>query len=159
MSGNRTRGLLRAAALLAVGSSPLLASAASAAEAPTDIVDGKFGNAPEVGADATKPVTDLLSGQAVKLPAPLPGVAQELRAPQVAAPAALQAPTVPGAPQLDGLLAPLGAAQLGAPLGVAPQARALPETPALPLAPVVSGPAQAPGLSDLGQLPLPAPLG
>ena len=43
MSGYRTRGLLRAAALLAVGTSPLLASAASAAEGPTEIVDGTVG--------------------------------------------------------------------------------------------------------------------
>ncbi|ONI85088.1 hypothetical protein ALI22I_32180 [Saccharothrix sp. ALI-22-I] len=147
MSGNRTRGLLRAAALLAVGTSPLLASAASAAEAPTDIVDGKFGNAPEIGLDATKPATDLLSGQAVKLPAPLPaplpGSAPDIRAPQVAAPAAIEAPAAPSLPAVGDALAP--------------QARTLPAAPALPgVQPPAVGP-EAPALPDLGALPAQAP--
>ncbi|MGW4111358.1 hypothetical protein ACWEFJ_10800 [Actinosynnema sp. NPDC004786] len=142
MSGNRTRGLLRAAALLAVGTSPLLASAASASEAPTDIMDGKLGTAPEVGADAAKPVADVLGGQPVKLPAPLPGGTSDVQVPHVAAPAAVQAPAVPAVPQLDQALAG--------------QPRALPATPELPLlAPPISGPAEAPDLSDLSKLPLP----
>ncbi|GAB2965676.1 hypothetical protein GCM10027184_12360 [Saccharothrix stipae] len=146
VSGYRTRGLLRAAALLAVGTSPLLASAASAAEAPTEIMDGKIRNAPEVGLDVTKPATDLLSGQAVRLPAPLPGGTSEVTAPQVAAPAALKAPAAPGLPQADDVLAP--------------QARALPAPPALPLVPPpVAGPAQGPDLAELDKLPVPMPLG
>ncbi|MFD0201472.1 MULTISPECIES: hypothetical protein [Saccharothrix] len=147
MSGNRTRGLLRAAALLAVGTSPLFASAASAAEGPTEIVDGKIGNAPEVGTDATKPVTELLSGQAVKLPAPLPGGASEVKAPQVAAPAALKAPAAPQLPVAGDVLAPQPRTLPG-----------LPAVPELPLAPAVSV-GQAPDLGgELGKLPLP-PLG
>ncbi|WP_158842016.1 hypothetical protein [Saccharothrix deserti] len=147
MSGNRTRGLLRAAALLAVGTTPLLASAASAAEAPTDIVDGKIGNAPEV-VDAAKPATDLLNGQAVKLPAPLPaplpGSAPEVRAPQVAAPAGIKAPATPELPAVGDALAP--------------QARALPAAPAVPgLQPPVAGAEQLPALPELGQLPVQAP--
>lgn len=144
VSGNRTRGLLRAAALLAVGATPLLASAANAAEVPTDIADGKFGSAPEVGLDAAKPVTDLLGGESVKLPVTLPGGASDVRAPQVAAPTAVQAPTVPQVPRVEDALAP--------------QSRTLPEAPALPaLAPLVSGPAQTPDLtSQLGGLPVPA---
>ena len=150
MSGYRTRGLLRAAALLAVGTSPLFASAASAAEGPTEIVDGKIdsvGHAPEVGVDATKPATDLLSGQAVKLPAPLPGGASDVKAPRVAAPAGLKAPELPQLPLAGDVLAP--------------QARALPELPALPIAPLVKGPAQMPDVTgELGKLPVPAaPLG
>ncbi|QQQ73823.1 hypothetical protein IOD16_21480 [Saccharothrix sp. 6-C] len=149
MSGYRTRGLLRAAALLAVGTSPLLASAASAAEGPTEIVDGtiaKIGNAPEVGLDATKPVTDLLSGQAVKLPAPLPGGTSDVTAPTVATPAALQAPAAPALPFVGDLLAP--------------QARALPALPELPVKPPVSGPSEMPDLAgELGKLPVPMPLG
>ena len=150
MSGYRTRGLLRAAALLAVGTSPLLASAASATEGPTEIVDGtigKIGNAPEIGLDATRPVTDLLSGQAVKLPAPLPGGTSDVKVPQVAAPAALQAPAAPQLPVAGDALAP--------------QVRALPEIPglpALPLAPPLSV-GDAPDLTgELGKLPVPAPV-
>ena len=149
MSGYRTRGLLRAAALLAVGTSPLFASAASAAEGPTEIVDGNVGNTPEVGVDATRPATDLLSGQAVKLPAPLPGGASEVKAPQVAAPAALKAPAAPQLPLVGDVLAP--------------QARALPEVPGVPSVPVVPelpvappvSVGEAPDLgSELGKLPL-----
>ncbi|XVS61404.1 hypothetical protein ACQPYE_24225 [Actinosynnema sp. CA-299493] len=149
MSGYRTRGLLRAAALLAVGTSPLLASAASAAEGPTEIVDGtigKIGNAPEVGLDATRPVTDLLSGQAVKLPAPLPGGTSDVTAPTVAAPAALKAPAAPRLPFVGDVLAP--------------QARALPGVPELPVKPPISGPSEMPDLTgELGKLPVPTPLG
>jgi hypothetical protein len=145
VSGNRTRGLLRAAAMLAVGTSPLFASAASAAEAPTDIVDGTIGHAPEVGVDAARPATDLLGGQAVQLPAPLPGSAPDVRAPRVAAPAGLKAPAAPQLPAVDGLLAP--------------QAATLPDTSALPeLRPVVKGPEQMPDLArELGKLPVQAP--
>ncbi|MFE9750635.1 hypothetical protein ACFYOT_37500 [Saccharothrix saharensis] len=152
MSGYRTRGLLRAAALLVVGTSPLLASAASAAEGPTEIVDGtvgNVGNAPEVGTDATKPVTDLLSGQAVKLPAPLPGGASDVRAPQVAAPAALQLPAAPQLPVAADALAPQGRA-----LPEVPGVPQLPGVPELPIAPAVSV-GQAPDLGgELGKLPV-----
>ncbi|MFI9008283.1 hypothetical protein ACIGNX_13745 [Actinosynnema sp. NPDC053489] len=148
MSGYRTRGLLRAAALLALGTSPLFASAASAAEGPTEIVDGNLGtigNAPEVDVDATKPA-DLLGGQALKLPAPLPGGASEVTAPRVAAPAALKPPAAPALPLPADALAP--------------QARALPGLPALPIAPPISGPEQAPDLDgELDKLPVPSPLG
>ncbi|MCE6998808.1 hypothetical protein LZG04_29010 [Saccharothrix sp. S26] len=150
MSGYRTRGLLRAAALLAIGASPLLASAASAAEGPTEIVDGNIGNvgnAPEVDVDATKPVTELLSGEAVKLPAPLPGGTSEVTAPQVAAPAALQAPAAPQLPAAGDLLAPQARAL--------PAIPGLPAVPELPVAPPVST-GQAPDLGgELGKLPVP----
>lgn len=145
MSGNRTRGLLRAAALLAVGTSPLFASAASAAEAPTDIVDGTIGHAPEVGVDTVRPAADLLGGQAVQLPAPLPGSAPDVRAPRVAAPAGLKLPAAPTLPAAGDLLAP--------------QARSLPDSSVLPeLKPVVKGPEQLPDLAhELGKLPVQAP--
>lgn len=146
VSRNRTRGLLRAAALLAVGTSPLLATAANAAETPTDIADGKIGHAPEVGVDATKPATDLLSGQAVKLPAPLPGSTPDVKAPQVAAPAAVKAPATPKLSLVEDALAP--------------QARTLTSAPELPgLAPALSTQQtpQTPALPDLGALPVQAP--
>jgi hypothetical protein len=154
VSGYRTRGLLRAAALLAVGASPLFASAASAAEGPTEIVDGtvgNVGNAPEIGVDATKPAADLLSGQAVKLPSSLPGGASAAKAPRVAAPAALQAPALPPLPVVGDALAPQARAL--------PEVPGLPGVPALPIAPPLSA-EQTPDLgSELGKLPAPVPLG
>lgn len=145
MSGNRTRGLLRAAALLAVGTSPLLASAANAAEAPTDVLNGKLGHAPEVGEQVVKPVTDLLGGQAVQLPAPVPAVVPQVKAPRVAAPTEVGAPEV-----LE-----LAVGQVGEVL--APQGRAL--TPeALPLrAPAAENATGGLPLPAVPALPLPAP--
>ncbi|WP_447002953.1 hypothetical protein ACRAKI_24995 [Saccharothrix isguenensis] len=147
MSGNRTRGLLRAAALLAVGASPLLASTASAAEAPTDTLDSTIDQAPKVGSVVTTPVTDLLSGRALKLPAPVASGSPEVHVPKVRS--APQVPAVPSVPQV------------GLPLvgdTLPPQGRALPPVPALPLpAPPVAAP-QLPDLApDLGALPVQAP--
>ncbi|NUT48907.1 MAG: hypothetical protein HOV94_16610 [Saccharothrix sp.] len=142
------RGLLRAAALLAVGTSPLLASAASASEAPTEILDGRLGSAPELGVDAARPVTDLLDGRPVKLPAPLPGGTSDIQVPHIAAPAELDLPAAPAPlPRVEELLSP--------------QNRSLPETPQLPLvASPLSGPQEMPDLAgQLGKLPLPSPLG
>lgn len=165
MSGNRTRGLLRAAALLAVGASPLLASAASAAEAPTDIVDGTIGHAPEVG-QAAKLATDLLSGQALKLPSPLSVGAGQVQAPKLAAPALTPpgVPAVPGVPGVPGVPAVPGVPgvpQVGLPMvgdALAPQGRALPSVPAVPLP---QPPVAVPQLPDVppqvGALPVHAP--
>ncbi|QFZ21896.1 hypothetical protein [Saccharothrix syringae] len=141
MSGNRTRGLLRAAALLAAGASPLLASAANAAEAPTDLVDG-VGYSPEVGEQVVTPRTDLLSGHSLQLPAPAAASMPETKAPQVAAPAGV------GLPELaaPGALPAVPAAP------AAPQERALtpglaaPEAPALPVPGLTDLPLQAPTL-------------
>ncbi|QTR03896.1 hypothetical protein J7S33_02375, partial [Saccharothrix algeriensis] len=60
MSAHRTRGLLRAAALLAVGTTPLLAGAASAAGQPLESLDGPLGDAASVDADVSRSATDLL---------------------------------------------------------------------------------------------------
>ncbi|MDQ2585315.1 hypothetical protein [Saccharothrix yanglingensis] len=149
MSGNRTRGLLRAAALLAAGASPLLASAANAAEAPLDVVDDTAGHAPSVGLDVAKPATDLLSGRAVMLPASAPAALPEVKAPHIAAPAGLQVPSAPNVP---------ANAEALAADALAPHARTMP-APAAPLAPelrlVQSGTAQH--IPDLGALPVQAP--
>ncbi|WP_433272978.1 hypothetical protein ACQPZF_17835 [Actinosynnema sp. CS-041913] len=112
MSAHRTRGLLRAAVLLAVGASPLLVGAASATEQPLDVVDGKLPDVPKVDSDAAKQVPDLLSGRALKLPVPplaplpavpgLPGASELPTAPQARdLPAGVQAPA---APELPGVL-------------------------------------------------------
>ncbi|MFC6088794.1 hypothetical protein Q5530_01975 [Saccharothrix sp. BKS2] len=134
MSGNRTRGLLRAAALLAVGTSPLLTSAANAAEAPTDLLDGKVGHSPEVGQQVVTPAADLVPGQSVQLPAPVPAVVPPAKAPHVAAPAGIGLPDAPRPTDPTGLTGGL----------LAPQARSLTpaesapgiELPAVPELPV-----------------------
>ncbi|MFD7655312.1 hypothetical protein ACFV4N_15185 [Actinosynnema sp. NPDC059797] len=137
MSGNRTRGLLRAAALLAIGTSPLLTSAANAAEAPTDVLDGTVGHSPEVGQQVVKPATDLLSGQPVQLPAPVPAAVPPVKAPHVAAPAGVDLPSVPqvGEPAdltgglTGGLLPPAARALTPAESAPGIELPALPELP------------------------------
>jgi hypothetical protein len=138
VSANRTRGLLRAAALLAVGASPLLVTAASAAEAPRDVIDDTVGGAPQL-VGSVSPATDLLSGKPVTLPAPLPDLGSQLPSlPQLDA-----APKLPEAP-------------------AAPQLPQTPDTRALTALPNVPGvPAELPQVSQLPQVPqvpaLPAP--
>ncbi|GGP67021.1 hypothetical protein [Saccharothrix coeruleofusca] len=69
MSALRPRGLFRAAAMLAVGVSPLLAGSASATEAPqVDSITPKIGDAPEVSVADLK-ADEVISGKTVKLPA------------------------------------------------------------------------------------------
>jgi hypothetical protein len=141
VSGIRTRRLLRAAALLAVGASPLLPSAASAAEVPTDTLDSTIGHAPKVGGVVTEPAADLLSGQAVKLPPPVVN-----GSPEFAVPKASPAPNVaavPGLPQA-------GLPELGLPVvgdALSQQGRSLPAAPAVPQLPP---PVTAQELPDLG---------
>ncbi len=150
MSAHRTRGILRAAALLAVGASPLLAGTASAAEAPLDHVDGKLGAAPTADADRTKAATDLLSGQALKLPAPVKAPAAQLP----------QLPKLPGTPNVPGTSGALGTVDAVTAL-TAPQERALPGVqvplvPQVPGAPEVKPPAvQQPVLPGVPEAPKP----
>ncbi|MEV0677656.1 hypothetical protein AB0I60_14150 [Actinosynnema sp. NPDC050436] len=145
MSAHRTRGLLRAAALLAAGAAPLLAGTASAAEAPLDTVEGKAGEAAQrVDAHLVKPVTELATGQALKLPVldRQSPVASAPQLPSADQPSALPTKALPSVGQLPGLpqlpLVPLGA---GAP-GGAPQAREVtaPALAKLPGAPAVESP-------------------
>ncbi|GAA1290006.1 hypothetical protein [Saccharothrix xinjiangensis] len=134
MSGNRTRGLLRAAALLAVGTSPLLTSSANAAEAPTDVLNGTVGHSPEASPQVVEPATELLAGRPVRLPAPAPAAVPEVKAPHVAAPAGVGLPTVPqvGEPaDLTGMLLPPAARAL-TPAESAPGVE-LPSLPRLPI--------------------------
>ncbi|MBB5804188.1 hypothetical protein F4560_003956 [Saccharothrix ecbatanensis] len=153
MSGIRTRRLLRAAALLAVGASPLLASAASAAEAPTDSLDSTIGHAPKVGGVVTKPATDLLSGKAVKLPPPVVNGSQGINVPK-AAPAP-NVPAVPGVPQA-------GLSQLGLPVvgdALTGQGRSLPAAPVVPQLPPPVSAQELPDLRpELEKLPVRVPV-
>ncbi|MEU7524520.1 hypothetical protein AB0A74_02150 [Saccharothrix sp. NPDC042600] len=136
MSAHRTRGILRAAALLAVGASPLMAGAGSAAAQPLDLAEGKLGEAPKVDLDVTKQVTDLLESQTLTLPSSLP----------VALPEASAA---------------LGSAQLPAQAPVAAaQERSLTDGVALPAPPKAITPpeiklpnVQKPVLPDVPELP------
>ncbi|MEU5696544.1 hypothetical protein [Actinosynnema sp. NPDC020468] len=146
MSPHRTRGLLRAAALLVVGASPLAAGAASAT--PLDhAVEPKLGSAPEVNLEAAKAATNLLDTRTVTLPrteALTEGVTAVV--PQATAPQA-QLPQLPQLPQS----APL------AQLPHTPQARDL-GAPGLPVGnlPAVPGLGSV-GIPELGALPaLPA---
>lgn len=69
MSALRPRGIFRAAAMLAVGVSPLLAGSASATEAPqVDSVTPKVGAPTELSV-ANLPAAEVIGGEAVKLPA------------------------------------------------------------------------------------------
>jgi hypothetical protein len=87
VSENRKSGLFRAAALLAIGASPLLAGAASAVATPS--LEPAEGKVPAVDADPVKEAEKLVSGNSVKLP-PVPA------APGVpAAPAPEAAPVAP----------------------------------------------------------------
>jgi hypothetical protein len=67
----RPRGSLRAAALLAVGASPLLAGVAAAAPAPSlDGLEGAIGAAPELTTTVAGQAGQIASGRSVALPAP-----------------------------------------------------------------------------------------
>ncbi|MGM1061504.1 hypothetical protein [Saccharothrix sp. Mg75] len=163
MSRHRTRGLLRAAALLAAGASPLLAPVANAAEAPLDVVDDAVGRAPAAGLDVAKPATDLLGGRSVALPAPAAAALPEVKAPHVAAPAGVQPASTPSVPaNADALVtdALTGSALTGGALGVgglAPTGRALPTAPAVPGAEQLVQSGEAPHVPALGGLPVQAP--
>ncbi|MBB5954238.1 hypothetical protein FHS29_000808 [Saccharothrix tamanrassetensis] len=102
MSAHRTRGILRAAALLAAGATPLLVGSASAAQQPLDVVEGSLSDAPKTSLELTKSATDLLGDQAVRLPLPVRDqVAVEAQLPAVAdLPASPEVPSVPKARDL-----------------------------------------------------------
>ncbi|WP_147455209.1 hypothetical protein [Saccharothrix australiensis] len=146
MPAHRTRALVRAAALLAAGASPLLFGAASAAQHPLDVVDGTLRAAPEVGGATAPDVRvarpapdplgrDLLGGEpvvreAVKLPIPSPlPVAPEppARSVAVAAPEVRDLPVRAPAQSRSALDVP----------ALAPPAEQL---PALPIPPVTLPP-------------------
>ncbi|WP_309115550.1 hypothetical protein [Saccharothrix sp.] len=146
MSAHRTRGILRAAALLAVGASPLMAGAGSATAQPSDLAEGKLGEAPATNLDITQQVTDLLEAQSVKLPATLPIALPEASAALGTAPQ-LPTGTPVGAAQersLDGVKLP------STPSAITPPEIKLPnvQQPELP---------DVPELPDLGKPPVDAP--
>ncbi|XVV06798.1 hypothetical protein ACQPW3_16000 [Actinosynnema sp. CA-248983] len=136
MSAHRTRGILRAAALLAVGASPLMAGAGSATAQPLDLAEGKVGEAPTANLDVTQQVTDLLEAQSVKLPTALPIALPEASA------------TLGTAPQLP-TGTPVDAAQERSLDGVQ-----LPSTPSAITPPEIKLPTiQQPALPDVPELP------
>ncbi|CCH30352.1 hypothetical protein ABZ816_17270 [Actinosynnema sp. NPDC047251] len=158
MSAHRTRGLLRAAALLAAGAAPLMAGTASAAEAPLDVVEGKVGEAAHrLDVGLAKPATNLVAGQALKLPTPAQSPVAS--APQLPS-ADLPTGALPPVAQLPIGQLPIGQLPIGSlpigsqlPLGspeaqarevTAPAVAKLPGAPAVP-APTVNKPA-VPGL-------------
>jgi hypothetical protein len=97
----RPRGSLRAAALLAVGVSPLLAGVSAAAPAPSlDGLEGKVGDAPELNTNVADQTGKIASGKTVKLPAPaaLPQAPGALQQPAPQLPDAAHA--LPGAPSV-----------------------------------------------------------
>jgi hypothetical protein len=115
----RPRGSLRAAALLAVGVSPLLAGVSAAAPAPSlDGLSGKIGDAPELNTNVADQTGKIASGKTVKLPAPaaLPQAPGALQQPAPQLPDAAHA--LPGAPSV--------------PVPADSEERALPAAPALP---------------------------
>ncbi|MEO6087380.1 MAG: hypothetical protein ABIQ18_30130 [Umezawaea sp.] len=119
MFRTRPRGSLRAAALLAVGVSPLLAGVSAAAPAPSlDGLKGKVGDAPELNTTVTDQAGKIASGKTVKLPTPaaLPQAPGALQQPAPQLPDAAHA--LPGAPAL--------------PVPAEAEERALPAAPALP---------------------------
>ncbi|MEU4805885.1 hypothetical protein [Actinosynnema sp. NPDC023587] len=144
MSAHRNRGILRAAALLAAGAAPLLAGTGSAAaEAPLNTVEGKIGEAAQrIDAGVAKPVTELIAGQAVTLPAPVQ--APVASAPQLPSSSGLVPPVaqLPGLPQLP--LVPKAAPAPQAREVTAPGVAKLPGAPEIK-APTVTKPA-VPGL-------------
>ena len=104
MFRTRPRGSLRAAALLAVGVSPLLAGVSAAAPAPSlDGLEGKVGDAPELITKVADEAGKIASGQTVKLPTP-DALPQAPTAPVAGLPEAPQiadvAHALPGAPSL-----------------------------------------------------------
>ncbi|HEX6345959.1 hypothetical protein [Umezawaea sp.] len=130
MFRTRPRGSLRAAALLAVGASPLLAGVAAAAPAPSlDGLGGAIGQGPELTSAVTDQAGKIASGRSVGLPAPT-----DVRNSTVLQQPAPQAPDPSHA-----LPAPQSPAVLGG-----SEARALPAASSLPLADQV----------QLNQLPL-----
>ncbi|MFI9812041.1 hypothetical protein [Saccharothrix variisporea] len=144
MSAHRTRGILRAAALLAVGASPLMAGAASAAEVP-DLAEGKLGEAPKVDNDVTRPVTDLLDGKTLKLPVSLPQAQAALQTSDLP----VEAPT---APEVEGERSLTNGVALPAtPNAIAPPEIKLPnvQQPKLPDVPTA--------LPDVAKPPVDAP--
>jgi len=152
----RPRGSLRAAALLAVGASPLLAGVAAAAPAPSlDGLEGAIGAAPELTSNVAGQAGQIASGRSLALPAPTdvrdstvakqpaPHVPDPSHAlPSVSGAAVPTVPTVPAVPPV------LGGAQ----------ERALPGASSLPI-----GNALQLNQLPLNQLPsagdLPLPLG
>jgi hypothetical protein len=81
----RPRGSLRAAALLAVGVSPLFAGVASAATAPSvDGLEGVAGDAPELVTHPMGRNGEIASNRSVKLPTPVEAAGNVLpQAPQI----------------------------------------------------------------------------
>ncbi|PRY40291.1 hypothetical protein [Umezawaea tangerina] len=149
MFRTRPRGSLRAAALLAVGVSPLLAGAASAAAAPSlDGVNGNVGDAPELKSTVSDQTGKIASGKTVKLPAP------------AALPQAPQVPNTPQVPQAPDPSHALPVSEPAAPaLPAAAEERALPAAPAVPSAdhlPVNQLPVNQ--LDELPSLPVVGPL-
>jgi len=147
VSRNRPRGLFRAAALLAVGVSPLLVGAASAAgTAPSlDGVEGKLGNAPKLDASIVDQAGKIASGQTLKLPAPAP----DLQAPAAPKAPEVKAPAAPAVPAERALKAPSGLpAQANLPVGKLPVGEfpAVPDVADLPIA-----------VPNLGGLPVALP--
>ncbi|CAL9532905.1 hypothetical protein SUDANB95_04037 [Actinosynnema sp. ALI-1.44] len=145
MSAHRTRGILRAAALLAVGASPLMAGAGSAAAQPLDLPEGKLGEAPKVDLDVTRQVTDLLGSETLKLPSSLPS---SLPVALPEASAALKAAQAPAAAQERGLTD--GVALPSTPKAITPPEIKLPnvQKPVLP---------EVPELPNVGQPPVDVP--
>jgi hypothetical protein len=121
----RPRGSLRAAALLAVGVSPLLAGVSAAAPAPSlDGLGGKVGDAPELNTKVADQTGKIASGKTVKLPSPaaLPEAPAALQQPAPQLPEAAHA--LPGAPSV--------------PVAPAAEERAFPAAPAAPALPSVN---------------------
>lgn len=119
MFRTRPRGSLRAAALLAVGVSPLLAGVSAAAPAPSlDGLQGKVGDSPELNTNVADQAGTIASGKTVKLPAPaaLPQVPGAVQQPAPQLPEAAHA--LPGAPSV--------------PVPADSGERALPAAPAVP---------------------------
>ncbi|MCS7483215.1 hypothetical protein ACFFQW_35775 [Umezawaea endophytica] len=155
MFRTRPRGSLRAAALLAVGASPLLAGVAAAAPAPSlDGLEGAIGAAPELTSTVAGQAGQVASGRSVKLPAPTDvqdsSVARQ-PAPQLPDPSQalpnVSTPVLPGFGQPQGRSLP-GASSL--PIGDQLQLNQLPlnqlpSTGELPL------------VSQLGNLPVALP--
>lgn len=150
MFRTRPRGSLRAAALLAVGASPLLAGVAAAAPAPSlDGLEGAISAAPELTSNVAGQAGQIASGRSLALPKPA----------DVQGSNVLQqpAPHVPdpshALPSVSGAAVPAVPAVLGE-----SQGRALPGASSLPI-----GNALQLNQLPLNQLPsagdLPLPLG
>lgn len=152
VSAHRTRGILRAAALLAAGAAPLLAGTASAAEAPLDTVGGKLGEATQrVDLDLTKPAADLVAGKKLQLPNPLGApVASAPQLPHAGLNSVVEAPLVGQLPLTPMMPTAPGHEQ------AAPAARQLPGAPAV-APPEVKKPA-LPGLPDSPTPPVALPI-